>query len=75
MSATPKTPHCVECSRTDVPLKPANQYEFLAAIGRHIPADLLCEGCAGLICRDLTGNSTYILPPDLTAHWLNEAKE
>lgn len=66
---TPTTPRCFECKRTDLPVKPANTYQFLVATGKSIPNEMLCRPCAGLIHHDLTGNSAYILPLDLQAQW------
>lgn len=72
---TDKTPRCYECKRTDVSLKPANEYEFLFNTGMNIPGDLLCAQCAGLVYFDLTGITSYVLPLDLQAHFLNEVKQ
>lgn len=72
---TTHTPRCFECKRTDVPLKPANEYAFLINTEMRIPDDLLCRQCAGLVYFDLTGITAYVMPLDLQAHFLNEVEQ
>lgn len=71
---TTKPPRCFECARTDVPLKPANEYMFLLVTGKVTTPKLLCRACAGLVHFDLTGSSLYVMPLDLQAHFLNHAE-
>lgn len=68
------TPRCFECKRADVPLKPASEYAFLMQLTTHIPDELLCRQCAGLVYFDLTGITSYVLPLDLQAHFLNSVE-
>lgn len=68
------TPRCSECKRTDVPVKPANEYMFLIATGKVTTPELLCRACAGLVYFDLTGSSLYVMPLDLQAHFMNHVE-
>lgn len=71
---TTQTPRCFECKRTDVSLKPANEYMFLINTEMLITDDLICPQCAGLVYFDLTGITAYVMPLDLQAHFLNDVE-